>query len=549
MTTSIATEKFHSQTSFSGSVYFYLCHEQAYEHLMINIADGLKVLRIPFYANFNYWKTGLDSESYLFNYDSSVNHWDCSVVVLSNHWFENHQKIPEGLFDQKRKYITVYLDDTDGHSLLLYDLNPTLMRNFDLVLRTGCNNFVQHPNNLHPWFFGISNRILKSTQQVSKFEQRTPNLLINYRVKHDTLLLFGIDASVQIPGIQRTDYIKDDKWIEYTVNFPLRKIADERFYPVIKNILKLDFSRENFDKPPEDNYDYFLWQQTGQRHHPEYYQRLTKSLACAAFGGCIVPDNDSQNFHAEWWDSWRFWESLAAGCVTFHIDFDKYGVNLPVMPENWKHYIGIDLDNIQATVDRLVEEPEILERISIAGRKWAIENYSPVPTALRFLEIVSDKQNTKTRGEITEYFVTEGLPFSLTEINLIIFPDWSQPEETLGLELQEVIKSLVTHPDRGKMALLIDNSNISAEDADLILSSVAMNLLMESELEVDEGPEIVLVGELSQVQWSTLIPQLQGRIKLEHENEEVKAKLKAENIPVIELDRLPEKIYSFQTKE
>ncbi|MGK7894091.1 MAG: FkbM family methyltransferase [Xenococcus sp. (in: cyanobacteria)] len=114
----------------------------------------------------------------------------------------------------------------------------------------------------------------------------------------------------------------------------------------------------------------------------------------------------------------------------------------------------------------------------------------------------------------------------LRKFNLIIFPDWLQPEETVGLELQEVIKSLVTHPDRGKMTLLIDNSNISAEDADLILSSVVMNLLMEEDLEVDEGPEIVLVGELSQIQWSALIPQLQGRIQLEYENQEAMTQLK-----------------------
>ncbi|RQH36697.1 glycosyltransferase family 1 protein [Okeania hirsuta] len=132
--------------------------------------------------------------------------------------------------------------------------------------------------------------------------------------------------------------------------------------------------------------------------------------------------------------------------------------------------------------------------------------------------------------------------FKLSEINLIIFPDWSQPEETVGLELQEVIKNLVTHPDRAKMTLLIDNSNISAEDADLILSSVAMNLLMESELEVDEGPEIILLGELSQIQWSALIPQLQGRIKLEHENEEAKAQVKADSIPSIAVDSLKEKL-------
>ncbi|WP_347237749.1 glycosyltransferase [Sphaerospermopsis sp. FACHB-1194] len=88
------------------------------------------------------------------------------------------------------------------------------------------------------------------------------------------------------------------------------------------------------------------------------------------------------------WDSWRFWESLAAGCVTFHLDFDKYGLDIPVMPENWRHYIGIDLDNVPAAIDRIVDEPEILEKIALEGRRWAIENYSPVPTALRFLETI-----------------------------------------------------------------------------------------------------------------------------------------------------------------
>ena len=533
------------KSSFPDSVYFYLCHEQGYEHLMINIADGLKLLGVRFYANFNYWKTTSDSESYLFNYDHSVNHWDCSVVVLSNHWLKCHQSIPDDLFRAQRKYLTVYLDDMDGLSYLFY---TPVLKNFDFILRTGCNSVHKYPDSFVPWVFGISNRILQETKEVCKFDAREKKLLINYRVNHDTLLLFGIDAGRKIPGLQRTDYIQDDKWVQYKVNFPLRTITEQHFYPLIKNVLKLDFSRENFDTPPkDDNYHYLLWQQTGQRHHPAYYQRLTKSTACAAFGGCLVPDSNGQNFHGEWWDSWRFWESLAAGCVTFHIDFDKYGVNLPVMPENWKHYIGIDLYNMQATVDRLVEEPQILERISIAGREWAIENYSPVPTALRFLEIVSSKH--KTKGEITECFGSQRLPFSLTEINLIIFPDWLQPEEKVGLELQEVIKSLVTHPDRGKMTLLIDNSNITAEEADLILSSVVMNLLIEEELEVDEGPEIVLIGKLSQIQWLALIPQLQGRIKLEHENKETKAQLKAENIPVIELNSLPEKIHSFQTKE
>lgn len=252
---------------------------------MINIADGLKLLGVPFYANFNNWKTSLDSESYLFNYDPSVNHWDCSVVVLSNHWFEKHQRIPEGFFDPKRKYVTVYLADTDGLSFIYCNLNYDFLKNFDVVFKTGCNNFHKYPTNCSPWFFCISNRILKSTQQVSIFEDRTKNLLINFRVKHDTLLFLStdVDGSFKIPGLQRTDYIKDDKWVRYKVDFPLRTIADEHFSPLIQNVLKLDFSTENFGQSPEDSYHYLLWQKTGQRHHPVYYQRLTKSVACAAF--------------------------------------------------------------------------------------------------------------------------------------------------------------------------------------------------------------------------------------------------------------------------
>lgn len=88
------------------------------------------------------------------------------------------------------------------------------------------------------------------------------------------------------------------------------------------------------------------------------------------------------------WDSWRLWESLAAGCVTFHVDFEQNNFLLPVMPINWKHYIGIDLKNVKETVQRLIEDAQILAEISTNGRSWAIEHYSPVPTAIRFLKAI-----------------------------------------------------------------------------------------------------------------------------------------------------------------
>lgn len=128
------------------------------------------------------------------------------------------------------------------------------------------------------------------------------------------------------------------------------------------------------------------------------------------------------------------------------------------------------------------------------------------------------------------------LRLNLKEINLIVFPDWSQPEESLGLELEPVVRAIATHPDKSKMSLLVDNSNISDEDANLALSSVAMNLLMEEDLDVSDGPEISLIGQLSEIQWSALIPQIYGRIVLENENTEAIVQAKAQNIPTFEPD-------------
>ena len=125
----------------------------------------------------------------------------------------------------------------------------------------------------------------------------------------------------------------------------------------------------------------------------------------------------------------------------------------------------------------------------------------------------------------------------LKDINLIIFPDWSQSEELISQDLVRAIRAIATHPDKSKMTLLIDSSDISEEDASLALSGVAMNLLMEEDLDVSDGPEISLIGQLSEIQREILISNLHARIVLENENREAIAQAKAENISSFELDR------------
>lgn len=209
-------------------------------------------------------------------------------------------------------------------------------------------------------------------------------------------------------------------------------------------------------------------------------------------------------------------EALACGCPVITC------ANASIPEVAGEAAIYVDANDVDGLTDALceVQKSSVRNSLITAGLTQA-KQFSWVKMA----EIMSSALIQVTLARL-----------NLQRLNFIIFPDWSQPEETVGLELQAVIKTLVNHPDKAEMTLLIDNSNITPEEADLVLSSVAMNLLMEEEIEFDGGPEIVLIGELSPMQWSALMSKLQGRIKLDHENQEVINNLKADIIPVVEPD-------------
>ena len=141
---------------------------------------------------------------------------------------------------------------------------------------------------------------------------------------------------------------------------------------------------------------------------------------------------------------------------------------------------------------------------------------------------------------VPQHRIVEALSndLGLRDINLIIFPDWNQSEELIGEDLTGVIKATMDHADKSEITLLIDTTSISDEDANLLLSSVAMNLLMEEDLDVSEGPEISLIGRLSEIQWETLMTCLDGRIILDNENREAIALARIENLPSYQLNNL-----------
>lgn len=134
--------------------------------------------------------------------------------------------------------------------------------------------------------------------------------------------------------------------------------------------------------------------------------------------------------------------------------------------------------------------------------------------------------------------------FRLGDINLVIFPDWLQPEDLLYQDLASVISTLTTHPDKSRLTLLIDTQNIPEEEADMLLSSLTMNLLMEDDVDITEGPEISLLEKMSNTQWETLLPRIHTRIALATDNQCAIAQAKAENLPSCDVDNLHERLVS-----
>ena len=350
-------------------VYFY-CYPQGpaekagYQHAIVVLAEGLRELGLTFYSNVDYWPLKTVPGAFLFNRSADVTPDDCDIVVLNNVWFDYGHEMPERLFKKNRSYRIVYFDHSDG----VYTRSLTSeFKNFDVIFKAHFNErVIGYTANMQPSSFGLSSRIIEATKDGGDWDRRRPVLLSNFRVRQQ-----------------------------------VRMEAVRELYPLLAGVFEIDDSHDNFARP-SDTLEDLEWQITGRRHNAAYYTKLKCSQAVACFGGryhsrILKPNRLStvltklfpNAFTAIYqWDSFRLWEAFGAGCLVFHIDFEKYGLRLPVMPKNGEQYIGVDLNDVDSTVDFLRDHHAGLGAIAENGRSWAIKHYSPVKIAERFLSCV-----------------------------------------------------------------------------------------------------------------------------------------------------------------
>ncbi len=363
----------------------------AYQDDMVVLAQGLRSLGIEVHGNCNYWQDDVNGP-FLVKSDPAVKPEDCDVVAISYiwpHWmdskFQTHEMVlPEVLKGKNRQFISVYLDLDDGYETMSFGEE---YQEFDVILRAKYNRRCYHPKNHRPWTLGLSDRIIRTLPDTPiPFSRRKRDLLVNFGASHP-----------YVHGT-RTLFTK-----------PLVDVVGER--------MNINTTKDDLSLEPNDPWDALMWRQTQFRHARSYYDRLADSQAVAAFCGEMIPPSplrppylvgggkaqlkrylydalgkfDPRPPRSIQWDSWRFWEGFAAGCLVFNIDLDYYGVQLPVMPENGKHYVGLRLDRMQQGVDEILADPDRMEFIANAGREWAMKHYSPEAMARRFLQIVDER--------------------------------------------------------------------------------------------------------------------------------------------------------------
>jgi hypothetical protein len=343
-----------------------------FDHQIISLAEGLTSLGINIISNRNYWITNQQTGNYLVKRNAEIVPQNCDVVVFSTKYYkENKHEIPLEIFAKNRKCTNVCIDGHDGLITPSYEIYNEV----DIVLKCHYNSKFSYPVKFHPWQFGLSNRIIRSTSSVNS-KKNVNEVLVNYRVMH-----------------------------------AVRKKASKKIIPLLQSTFSINNEIQDFNAnidsySPEDVY---LNRQTGNRHNPQYYENLKTGLANLCFGGFLtnrfMMSNKLHikilrkiNYDLEFikndrvfqWDSWRLWETMSAGAAAIHLDFDKYGMELPTNPVNGVHYLGVDFDNLHEFEEQL-KDLDHLRRIGKQGAEWVIENYSPKAIAQRLLDMILDK--------------------------------------------------------------------------------------------------------------------------------------------------------------
>lgn len=104
-------------------------------------------------------------------------------------------------------------------------------------------------------------------------------------------------------------------------------------------------------------------------------------------------------------------------------------------------------------------------------------------------------------------------PVNLRAINLLVRPDWKTDETVLIQQLLQFLRTLLRHPEKHQMAVLITAEDVEVEAVDLLLANLMMVVLEEIEVDESEGePDIILINSEQMLQLKSAAPRMTAQI-------------------------------------
>ena len=369
-------------------VHFQIAPHEVYNDAILYLAEGLREKGVQLSANRPYWPLDAEGRDWLLQPVPGLDPRECAAIVFSTYWFHHLSPLdyrvsgapmPEEFLQPGRAHRLVLLDPEDGYMTTSWQ---PLFRRFDLVLRAKYNARCAQPANARPWVLGSTQRIRQAVGAPPALASRRRVIVCNFGFTH------------QFPHGVRT-------------------VALDRLLQPLSRHFPLDTRKTPGGTKPAEPWARRMWEQTEGKHQPDYYTQLATAQCVACFCGEFIPGlpfNPAPSLvggrraalrlaaykissrllrrtdRIIQWDSWRFWECLAAGSVALHVDLEKYGVSLPVMPVNWRDYIGFDFEHLERDLARFRSLDSVaLARIAASGHRWAEEHYAPAAAAQRFL--------------------------------------------------------------------------------------------------------------------------------------------------------------------
>lgn len=162
-----------------------------------------------------------------------------------------------------------------------------------------------------------------------------------------------------------------------------------------------------------------------------------------------------------------------------------------------------DIDTMAEYMLKLAENPNLASQLGQTARERICHNFSIEKSIEKLWQVIEKSIQENTLKGLNSRF-------ELRENNIIIFLDWSVEEDLLFQKLEAIIRKIAGLSNRFNKTFLFNTENIFEEDANLILSSVVMKMLMESDLDQINDVVIAPLGELFEKELALLWNKITG---------------------------------------